>query len=86
MCYELFRFAWIACRARTGPGLDARPTIEPVDTPTSKERVRHAQMCGCASGIKGLAAADPAKLEALRASWPEMAARIDRIIELVDWG
>jgi hypothetical protein len=57
-----------------------------MDTPTEKERLRHAKMCGTASGIKGLVNADRAKLEELRTTWPEMAERIDRICELVDWG
>ena len=54
--------------------------------PTSKERVRHAQLSGAASGLKGLLNADRERLEELRATWPELAERLDRVCDLVDWG
>ena len=54
--------------------------------PTSKERIRHAQLSGVASGLKGLLNGDRERFEELRATWPELAERLDRVVELVDWG
>ncbi len=56
------------------------------DTPTAKERLRQAQLSGATSGLKGLLNGDPERFEELRATWPELAERLDRISELVDWG
>ena len=67
------------------PGRPASCISRSPDTLTSLERIRHARMMGCASGVKGLLGNSPECFDELRATWPELAERVDRICELVDW-
>lgn len=49
------------------------------------ERLRYAQLSGAASGLRGLMRNEPDRVTDIRATWPELAERLDRICELVDW-
>lgn len=50
------------------------------------ERIRNAQLAGAASGLRDLTRSEPQRYNELSATWPELAERLDRICELVDWG
>ncbi|UDY34023.1 hypothetical protein [Dermatobacter hominis] len=47
-------------------------------------RVRSAQLTGAATALRDLQRRAPNRFAELRLEWPELADRIDRIIELVD--
>ena len=63
--------------------MDTPPAIP--DTSTSKERIRHALMMGCVSGLKGIVESDRERSGVERERWPELWERIDRLTELIDW-
>jgi hypothetical protein len=50
-----------------------------------RDRVRQAKLTGAAARLRDLAITQPAAYRDLRSAWPEIAERIDRLIELVDW-
>jgi hypothetical protein len=50
-----------------------------------RDRIRQAKLTGAAARLRDLAITQPSAFNNLRSSWPEIAQRIDRLIELVDW-
>jgi hypothetical protein len=50
-----------------------------------RERVLSAKVIGAACRLRDLTLTRPDAYAELRSSWPELAERIDRLAELVDW-
>jgi hypothetical protein len=50
-----------------------------------RDRIRHAKLIGAAHRLRDLTITDPAAFAELRQAWPDIAERIERVAELVDW-